>query len=229
MRRKPILITGTASALAIGLAVHALAAADATVATYTGCLKNGKIESVAVGDAPLAPCGSDQAQLRLSGGDVTAVVAGRGLLGGGDAGAVTLAVDQSTIPRTDVVAGFHDDDVVLPIGDTSQPVARLPVPRGRYAVTATLTVDSLSIAANHVTCKLSAGADFDRTTVDLDGALSGPLRTTRIVLEVVHDFADAGDFVIACAGTYQADARVLKVIATRVSSLTNTQLEMVSQ
>lgn len=30
-------------------------------ATFTGCLKNGKLESVAIGDSPLEPCG-DNAQ-----------------------------------------------------------------------------------------------------------------------------------------------------------------------
>ena len=65
----------------LGLATYALAAREAeSVASYTGCLKNGKLDSIAVGDAPLAPCGSGT-RVRLSGGDVTAVAAGAGLSG----------------------------------------------------------------------------------------------------------------------------------------------------
>jgi hypothetical protein len=101
---RSIAIIGAAAA-ALALAAYAVAAQDGgTVTSYTGCLKNGKIESVAVGDAPLAPCGTGQPQIRHSGGDVTAITAGSGLTGGGDGGDVTLAVDPSAV-QARVAAG----------------------------------------------------------------------------------------------------------------------------
>jgi hypothetical protein len=98
MNRTAGIIVGVAALFALALAAHAVAAGDAgTVASYTGCLKNGKLESIAVGDVPLAPCGAGQTQVRLSGGDVTAVAAGTGLTGGADGGDITLAVDPSAV------------------------------------------------------------------------------------------------------------------------------------
>src|SRR4029453_11967007 len=54
---------------------------------------------------PLSPCSTTQLQVHLSGGDITGVLAGSGLDGGGKQGSVTLQVDQSTIP-TGITAGF---------------------------------------------------------------------------------------------------------------------------
>jgi hypothetical protein len=51
MTRTRTIAAGVAMLLALALAAYAVAARKAgTVASYTGCLKHGKIESVAVGD-----------------------------------------------------------------------------------------------------------------------------------------------------------------------------------
>jgi hypothetical protein len=266
MRKTGLMAIGVA---AFALGAYAVAAGDAsTIATYTGCLKNGRLESVAVGDAPLAPCSAGETPMRLSGGDVTSVAAGPGLIGGGDTDAVTLEVDRSAVqsrvvgscerdrlgaidasiraihpdgsvscnpddaaPGTDVVAGFHDGPVWLPVNDTHapEPIARLPVTPGKYLVTATLDLETASIGRIYTTCELRAGTDLDRTTLGLAGLLNqGGQHSSRIALQVVHEFTDPADVVMACAATYGARWRFLKTAATRVSGLTNAPLELVA-
>jgi hypothetical protein len=98
MTRNRTIAAGTAVLLALALAAYAVAAQKADpVASYAGCLKNGKIESVAVGDTPLAPCGPGQTQVRLGGGDITSVNARPGLLGGGTNGDLQLGIDPTVV------------------------------------------------------------------------------------------------------------------------------------
>jgi hypothetical protein len=264
MNRTAGIIVGVAALFALALAAHAMGAGDAgTVASYTGCLRNGKLESIAVGDVPLAACGAGQTQVRLSGGDVTAVAAGTGLTGGGDGGDVTLAVDSAVVQSrvagsclsnrsdasisaihldgtvtcniddtgsgTDVFAGFHDVSTAMPVNDTPSPapIAKLPVPSGNYLVSATLDIDSVSIGGNEVRCELRAGADFDRTDIDLGGVFGvRGTRDTRLSLSVVHAFDVPGEVVMACASIDSAYWTFLKITATRVASLSNGPLAL---
>jgi len=103
--RKVLLVVGVAG---LGLVARlGFAGHGTSVPSYTGCLNlnSGTFVSVAPGNAPLSPCGPAQAQVHLSGGDISSVVAGTGLTGGATEGVATLQVDQSTIP-TGITAGF---------------------------------------------------------------------------------------------------------------------------
>jgi hypothetical protein len=274
MRGKRAIAAGVTALFALALAAYALAAREAgTVASYTGCLKNGKIESVALGDAPLAPCGTGQTQVRLSGGDITSVGAGAGLTGGGDSGDVTLAVDPAAVQSrvtgscltnrlgpidasisaihqdgsvtcntddsgagSDVFAGFYDGPVALPVvpnPNDLQAIAELALPAGKYAIIATINVvnDDLN-NANSIDCKLSAGADFDLTGVDLSHAPSVGEELVndfgRLTLQVVHEFAEPGDVSVRCGSFFAGRWSFLKITATRVATLSNGPLELVS-
>jgi hypothetical protein len=89
-------VVGVVAAAALVLsAANALAVfPDDHVASYAGCLSTagsaaGTFSRVALGDAPASPCGSNQMLVHLSGGDITSVIAGPGLSGGGSNGSAT--------------------------------------------------------------------------------------------------------------------------------------------
>ncbi len=62
------------------------------VKSYTGCLNAGTIVQVAEGNAPAKRCANNQVEVHFSGGDITAITAGTGLMGGGDNGAAALSI-----------------------------------------------------------------------------------------------------------------------------------------
>jgi hypothetical protein len=269
MTRTVLAAAGFAALLVLPLTAYAVAAGSADpVATYTGCLKNGKLDSVASGDAPAAPCAAGATQVRLGGGDVTAVTAGPGLTGGGDNGDLTLAADPASVqtrvsgrcngnrlddasitainqdgtvvcntddkgPSTDVFAGFYDGPVALPVVPNPadyQPVAKLSLAPGDYALLATLNVaNGTSGNPDIINCKLTAGADFDIAAADLSPVVEGEFVVndiSRLTLQVVHEFADSGDAVVSCGASDPGELSFLKITATRLAHLSNQPLTL---
>jgi hypothetical protein len=246
----------------LGLGTYAIAA-DSSGQTYTGCLKNGKLDSLALGSSPFAPCSGGATQVQLGNGDVTAVTAGPGLTGGGVGGDLTVSADTSILQArvngdctsnrlgttdasisaihadgsvtcnpddagsAEVISGYADGPTYIPCCDTLEPLRQLVLPAGKYAIVATLDVDSgANLGRTGVRCELHAGADFDRSDVDLGGALGGPPVTERVALTVVHEFTEPSAAVVSCQVDAQIAARwsFLKVTAVRVTSLSNAPL-----
>jgi hypothetical protein len=120
-RSRPARRVLTISALIVLLgsltAVPSLAGHETgSVASYTGCLKNGKIENLAVGDNPAGLC-ERNAQVHLSGGDITGVVTDPSLQGGWTEGTVELGINPAitqrrVFGRCDQVPG-HDASIVV--------------------------------------------------------------------------------------------------------------------
>jgi hypothetical protein len=85
---------------AMGAAVYAVAGhSPSGVPSYTGCLNvgTGKFLKFAVGDAPKSPCAGGEVEAHVSGGDITSVVGGIGLLGGAAAGNAVLRADPEVV------------------------------------------------------------------------------------------------------------------------------------
>ena len=78
--------------------LRAAPAASAAVQSYTGCLSPilNAVYDVAPGESPAhPPCLRPANEIHLSSGDLTALVAGTGLTGGGDNGSVTVGIAPS--------------------------------------------------------------------------------------------------------------------------------------
>jgi hypothetical protein len=214
---------GLAVALALASAL-VFARQDAT-ASYTGCLnvKGGTIVSVALGDAPLAPCGANQIQVHLGGGDITSITAGTGLQGGTTNGVATLSVQPSyRLPQTCSFGalakwtgsawecGADSDTAAVAFagydieGDTGMPntlttLRSLALPAGKYAIFAKIQIRFFEVPAEaqDAECVLRAGSDVDTGQIFRG---EGDHATFDVMsLMLVHEFDNDGFAEVACA------------------------------
>ena len=179
MKRKLQLLTLLATvALVSAVMVTAASAGHQTsdVTSYTGCLKAGKLSLIAIGDEPANPCQPPAVEAHFSGGDITAIVAGTGLTGGGDNGSASIALAAS---------------YQLPQGCTAHDVAKWNGTGWECA-----TDDSATYRAGE-------GLDLDGTTFSIDHdyqlpqtcGLGQSVQFTSILSGTIPGSWGCGDFV----------------------------------
>lgn len=96
--KRQISAVAAGTLVALAAAVYALAGhGEGPVPSFTGCIKAGKLVKLDPGDEPKSPCIGSEVEAHLSGGDVTSVLAGAGLIGGGTEGAVALRADPAVV------------------------------------------------------------------------------------------------------------------------------------
>ena len=174
--RRVRLISLAVVALAAGAAGATLAAfPDTDVSTFTGCLNSGgQISDVTTGLSPLKACSSSQQTIHLGGGDITKVTVGTGLTGGGDSGAVSLALDPGFQLQQGCADGqtpkqsggawtcsSPDPTVWTSAGDAniepddSKTVASLSLPAGMFVVLVTGGVNNNDTGNVEATCDVT--------------------------------------------------------------------------
>jgi hypothetical protein len=135
-----------------------------------------------------------------------------------------------------VIAGYADGPGDIPTGAPLTPIRELALPKGKYAISATLDISAgFDYGHADVECHLVAGADFDRAHIDLQGVLGVLADDTtpyeeRVALTVAHEFTDPGAAVLRCkddgSGPGPARWNFLKITAIRVATLTNAPLTL---
>ena len=218
-----------------------------TVTRVPVCVKeNGQLRMLIGNNTACDP--SERQMEWVVGGEVTEIQLGDGLVGGREDGAVRVALDPSIIAGCSgcrggrVFAGFNDGPILLPHNLTFQTIGELNLPAGDYVIFAKLTFEALQEpVANiraHVTCRLSAGSDFDEDAGVLEqehteGFSSDGSNVMALNLQVVHSFSAPGKAVLKgkfeLPPTFGVDPPVrfrnLKIMAVEAASISNVFLE----
>jgi hypothetical protein len=229
-RRWVVVVLGAIVAV-IGSAVTARATQSALQSSTTVCIKaNGQLRVTTV-ENPV--CVEPEAASEWTVNGVKEVILGTGLIGRNDGGIVQLEVDPGLIESASsgqIVAGFDDGPRDIP--DELALVAQLPLQAGNYAIFAKLSLRNTSATAlATVSCRLTAGGDFDEISTFLEHINSESAEGTIALsqsLEVVHRFDGPSRALLFCADSSfffpdgEAVYENLKIIAIRGSSLSNT-------
>jgi hypothetical protein len=202
----------TVVAFAVAGAVYAVAGHQAAgVASYTGCLNtsSGTVVNLALGDVPMDACKDKETQIHLSGGDVTGVTPGVGLVGGGSGGDVSLGVDPAAVqtrisgdclsPGEAIQAINQDGSVSCTVGprafahfaeaggdvdNHASEIGSLTLPPGNWIVIAKVVMNlQFPLASEEVwraTCNLSGAPNGDLARTGGDTDFEGSGTLTMI-------------------------------------------------
>jgi hypothetical protein len=239
-------VVATLALLLIGTTFAAVTQRDVIPVTRVQiCVKdNGQLRML-IGNN--TSCDSSERPMDwMVGGEVTDIQPGPGLVGSREGGTVQLAVDPSIIEGCagwqvgKVFAGFNDGPGQIPFTLTADllPIAELNLPAGDYVIFAKLTVEAEplfdeSSFQRSVSCRLTAGTDFDKAGVVLEkihsessGEADGSYRM-GMTLQVAHSFTAPGRVVLSAGHggaltiAPQVQFRDLKIIAIEASHISN--------
>jgi len=186
-------------------------------------------------------------------GEVTDVHVGEGLVASREGGLVNLSLDPAILECEKcndgkAFAGFNDGPEQIPRGDPPayepEPIAKLEVPEGSYAVFAKMQLFNNDMGLDtFVRCKLTAGVDSDEAQVVLENTrieqfpVLGEASRDVLKLQLVHRFDTAGTVVLSCTDGFSISEEVggvpvdgpaqfqhLKIIALKVPTISNVVL-----